>query len=71
MKIIGKIALLLIIVGAVNWGLIGLLRFDLVAYISGGSTTMLARTIYSLVGLAGLWCIPQLFGSPEAGIEDE
>ncbi len=56
-----KIALALVIIGALNWGLIGIFSFDLVAWISGGSTAWLARIIYTLVGLAGLWCISLLF----------
>jgi hypothetical protein len=48
------IALVLTIVGALNWGLVGLFQFDLVAAIFGGAETMLARIVYALVGLAGL-----------------
>lgn len=55
MKAINMIAFILIIVGALNWGLWGFFQFDLVAYIFGGNTTGLARLIYSLVGLSGLW----------------
>ena len=55
------IALLLTIVGAVNWGLVGLCKFDLVAWIFGGQTAIISRIIYSLVGLAGLWCNTLLF----------
>lgn len=60
MKIIDKIALALIIVGALNWGLIGLFNFDLVAAIFG-DMTLLARIVYSLVGVSGLWGIKLLF----------
>ena len=59
MKIIDKIALILIIVGAINWGLIGLLRFNLVELIFG-DMTVLARIVYSLVGISGLWGIKLL-----------
>lgn len=55
------IALILTIVGAINWGLIGLAKFDLVAWIFGGQTALISRLIYGLVGLAGLWCITLLF----------
>ena len=55
------IALILTIVGAINWGLIGLAKFALVAWIFGGQTAVLSRIIYGLVGLAGLWCITLLF----------
>ena len=56
-----KIALLLTIIGAVNWGLIGIFQFDLVAYIFGGQGALVSRIIYTLVGAAGLWCISLLF----------
>lgn len=52
-----KFALILVIIGALNWLLIGLFQFDLVAAIFGGSAAVLSRIIYSLVGIAGLWCI--------------
>ena len=56
-----KIALLLTIIGAVNWGLIGIFQFDLVAYIFGGQTATVSRVIYTLVALAAIWCISLLF----------
>ena len=55
------IALILAIIGSVNWGLVGIFRFDLVAWIFGGQAAVISRIIYSLVGLAGLWCITLLF----------
>lgn len=54
-------ALLLTIIGAINWGLVSLFQFDLVAWICGGQTAMLSRIVYGLVGIAGLWCITLLF----------
>ena len=60
MKIIDKIALVLIIVGAINWGLIGFFRFDLVAAIFG-EMTIISRIVYGLVGISGLWGIKLLF----------
>jgi uncharacterized membrane protein YuzA (DUF378 family) len=48
------VALILVVVGAVNWGLVGIAQFDLVAALFGGSATLLARVVYALVGLAGL-----------------
>ena len=54
-------ALVLAIIGAVNWGLVGIFKFDLVAWIFGGQTAGFSRVIYTLVGLAGLWCISLLF----------
>ncbi len=59
--IIDKIALILTIVGALNWGSIGLFSFDIVAWLCGGQLTMLARVIYTVVALAGIWCISLLF----------
>lgn len=56
-----KTALILVIIGALNWGLIGLFRFDLVATIFGGQSAMLSRIVYSLVGLAGIYAITLLF----------
>ena len=56
-----KIALALTIIGAINWGLIGIFKFDLVAGIFGSQTAGGARLVYTLVGLAGLWCITILF----------
>ena len=64
--IIDKIALLLAIIGSLNWGLIGLLSFDLVAYLFG-NMSILSRTVYTLVGIAGAWCITLLFRDTTAG----
>lgn len=55
------ICLILTIIGAVNWGLVGIAKFDLVAWLCGGQTAVVSRIIYTLVGLAGLWCITLLF----------
>lgn len=60
MAIIDRIALALSIIGGLNWGLVGLFSFDLVAWICGGQTALLARIIYTLVGLSALWCISLL-----------
>ena len=61
--LIDKIALTLAIIGALNWGGIGLFGFDTVAFLFGGQMALLSRIIYALVGLAGLWCITLLFRS--------
>lgn len=61
MGIIYRLALVLVIVGAINWGLVGLFQFDLVATLFGGQDSALSRIVYSLVGLAGLLSIPLLF----------
>lgn len=55
------IALILSIIGSLNWGLVGIFQFDLVAWIFGGQDAVLSRVIYTLVGLAGIWCISLLF----------
>ncbi len=54
-------ALVLAIIGSLNWGLVGIFKFDLVAWIFGGQTAGFSRIVYTLVGLAGLWCISLLF----------
>lgn len=63
--VMDKIALLLVIIGAVNWGLIGIFQFDLIASIFGGQAAVVSRIIYTLVGAAGLWCISLLFRDRE------
>ena len=63
--IMDRIALILTIVGALNWGSIGLFQFDLVAWIFGGQDAILSRVIYTVVALAGLWCITLLFRARE------
>lgn len=55
------LALILTIVGSLNWGLVSLFRFDLVAWIFGGQTAVLSRVVYGLIALAGLWCVSFLF----------
>ena len=59
--VLDRVALALVIIGAVNWGLVGLFQFDLVAAIFGGQNALLSRVVYTVVGLAGLWCIGLLF----------
>ena len=56
-----RISLVVTIVGAINWLLVGLFQFDLVAYICGGQAAVISRVIYTIVGIAGLWCISRLF----------
>ena len=51
------IALILSIIGSINWGLVGLFQFDLVAWIFGGQDAVFSRIIYGVIGIAGLWCI--------------
>ena len=61
-----KAALLLAIVGGLNWGLVGIFKFDLVAWICGGQSSVIARIVYTLVGLAAIWCISFLFREKSA-----
>ena len=66
MKVLDRIALALVIIGALNWGAVGLFRFDCVAAIFGGQAAPISRVVYALVGLAGLWCITILFRDARA-----
>ena len=59
--LIDKIALILAIVGGLNWGSIGVFGFDLVAFAFGGSDSAISRVVYTLVGLGAIWCISLLF----------
>lgn len=59
--IMDRIALILSVIGALNWGSIGLFQFDVVAWICGGQASLLSRIIYAVVGLAGIWCISLVF----------
>ena len=61
MKILDCTALTIAIIGAINWLLVGIFQFDLVAYICGGPTAVVSRIVYTIVGIAGLWCISLLF----------
>lgn len=65
------IALILSIIGSLNWGLIGLFQFDLVAWLFGGQDALLSRIVYALVGLAGLWCITLLFRKNRPNVDGE
>ncbi len=66
-----SIALILSIIGSLNWGLVALFKFDLVAWIFGGQSAILSRIIYGLVGLAGLWCITLLFRKNRPNVDGE
>ena len=58
---VDRIALILIVIGGLNWGLVGLLDFDLVAWLFGGSQMLLSRVVYTLVGIGAAWGITLLF----------
>ena len=59
--VLDRIALILVIIGALNCGAVGLFGVDLVAFICGGQMAVISRVIYALVGLGGLWCVSLLF----------
>ena len=63
--ILTRIALVLAIIGGINWGLIGIFQFDLIAFLFNGQTAVISRVIYTLVALAALWCISLLFKERE------
>lgn len=65
MKVINILALILIVIGALNWGLVGFFQFDFVAWIFGGQDTWLTRLVFALVGLAGVWSL-SFFGKCKA-----
>ena len=56
-----KIALILTVIGGINWGLIGFFQFDLVAFACGGAGSLVSRVVYALVGLSAVWCVSLLF----------
>ena len=64
------ICLILSIIGSLNWGLVGIFQFDLVAWLFGGSNALISRIIYTLIGLAGLWCVTLLFRKGQKRKED-
>ena len=57
---LNKIALILLIIGGLNWGLIGIFQLDAVAWLFGGASSIISRIIYTAVAIAGLWCISLL-----------
>ena len=63
--IVDRIALILTIIGALNWGSIGLFRFDIVAWLFGGQDALISRIVYTVVALAGIWCISLIFRARE------
>ncbi len=68
---IDKIALALAIIGGINWGSIGIFKFDIVAWICGGQDALVARIIYTVVGLAAIWCITLLFRESAESYEED
>lgn len=66
-----KIALLLVIIGAINWGSIGLFQFDIVGWIFGGQSAIVSRIIFTVVALAGIWCVSMLFRENEVLVDNK
>ena len=66
-----RIALILCIIGALNWGSIGLFQFDIVGWIFGGQSAVISRIIFTVVALAGIWCISLLFRRNEVLVSDK
>jgi len=64
-----KIALSLLIIGCLNWGLVGIFEFDLVSWLFGGTDAILSRAVYILVAISALWCITLLFRPTEKLVE--
>lgn len=64
--IIDRIALILTVIGALNWGSIGIFNFDIVAWICGGPMSVVSRIVYTIVALAGIWCITLIFRARES-----
>ena len=68
MDIIDNVALTLLIIGGINWGSVGIFKFDIVSAIFGGQTSVLSRIIFTLVGISALWCIGILFKDKKAAV---
>ena len=60
-NVLDRLALILVVIGAINWGSIGLFQFDIVAWAFGGQGAAVSRVIYTIVALAGIWCIYLFF----------
>ncbi len=66
-----RISLILVVIGAINWGAIGLFQFDLVAWLFGGQSAIISRIVYTLVALAGIWCLSLLFRHNEILVSND
>ncbi len=65
-----KIALTLLVIGGLNWGLVGIFQFDLVAWLCGGQTGIISRVVYVVVALSAIWCISLLFRDSRDTVDD-
>lgn len=68
--IMDRIALVLLIIGGLNWGSVGIFQFDLVGFIGGGQSGVVSRIIYILVALSAIWCVSLLFRESRRSIMD-
>ena len=66
-----RLSLIFIIIGALNWGSVGLFRFDFISWLFGGQGATFSRICYALIGLAGIWCISLLFRNKKIALDDE
>ena len=66
-----KLSLIFIIIGAVNWGSVGIFRFDFISWLFGGAGTTVSRVVFALTGIAGIWCVSLLFRHRNAILEDD
>ena len=66
-----RLSLIFIIAGALNWGSVGIFKFDFISWLFGGQEAIISRVIYALVGLAGIWCVSLLFRKRNAILNDE
>lgn len=60
-----RLSLILVVIGAINWGSIGLFQFDIVSWLFGGQDAIISRIIYTVIALAGIWCLSLLFRENE------
>jgi len=66
-----RLSLIMVILGALNWGTVGIFGFDCISWLFGGSATTVSRIIYTVVGLSGIWCISLLFRNRNVILNDE
>ena len=71
MRVLDKLALALVIIGALNWGCVGIFSFDAVAWLFGGQGAVISRVVYTLVAIAGVWCISLLFRDTTESLTEE
>lgn len=68
MMTMDKVALSILLIGGINWALVGLFQFDLVAFAFGGSASLVSRLVYTVVGLSAVWCISLLFRPQQTSV---